>query len=160
MLFNQNFDDELEGLQQQYSMLCETINRLGEALVIETDITTCVKYERQLEKAKAEREQLDWHICTIKNQQLYPLLLKLDYTHQEQLFSLFIRKHQIAAFLIHGPSQDYGHHWLVNRLLKEIRRVADRPVLVDLDCLVHNPNPQTMWKQLGCHFGGNFDSQI
>lgn len=94
----------------------------------------------------------------IKNQQLYHLLLKLDYTDQEQLFSRFIRRNQIAAFLIHGSSQDYGQHWLTNRLLKKIRRVSDKPVLVDLDCLVHNPNSQTMWRELGRHFGGIKDS--
>ena len=156
MLLNQNFDNELEGLEQQYNILCETINRLREALILETDVTICVRDERRLEKAKSEREQLEWQIRQIKNRQLYPLLLKLDYTDQEQLFSRFIRRHEIGAFLIHGPSQDYGHHWLANRLLKEIRRVSDRPVLVDLDCLVYNPNPQIMWKQLGRHFGGNF----
>ncbi|MGI8501655.1 MAG: hypothetical protein ACR2LR_11015 [Hassallia sp.] len=158
MLSNQNFEDNLEGLQQQYNILIEKINRLRNALAIETDVTRCLQNEQLLEQAKVMQEQLDWQISQIKNQQLYHLLLKLDYTDQEQLFSRFIRRHQIAAFLIHGSSQDYGQHWLANRLLKEIRRVSDRPVLVDLDCLVYNPNSQTMWRELGRHFGGIKDS--
>ncbi|MBV6628020.1 MAG: hypothetical protein KI793_34730 [Rivularia sp. (in: Bacteria)] len=158
MLSNQSFDNNLEGLQQEYSILIEKINRLGSALAIETDVTRSLQYEQLLKQAKEKQEELDWQIRQIKNQQLYYLLQRLDYTEQEQLFSRFIRRQQIAAFMIHGSSQDYGQHWLANRLLKEIRRVSDRPVLVDLDCLVYNPNSQTMWKELGRHFGGIKDS--
>ncbi|MDF5736069.1 MULTISPECIES: hypothetical protein [unclassified Nostoc] len=158
MLSNQNFDNNLEGLQHDYSILIEKINRLGSALAIETDVTRSLQYEQLLKQAKEKREELDWQIRQIKNQQLYYLLQRLDYTEQEQLFSRFIRRQQIAAFMIHGCSQDYGQHWLANRLLKEIRRVSDRPVLVDLDCLVYNPNSQTMWRELGRHFGEIKDS--
>ncbi|WP_414587863.1 hypothetical protein [Scytonema sp. PCC 10023] len=158
MLSNQNFEDNLEGLQQQYNIFIEKINRLRNALAIETDVTRCLQYEQLLEQAKVKQEELDWQMSQIKNQRLYHSLLKLDYTDQEQLFSRFIWRHQIAAFLIHGSSQDYGQHWLANRLLKKIRRVSDRPVLVDLDCLVYNPNSQTMWRELGRHFGGIKDS--
>lgn len=158
MLYNQNFEDDLKGLQQHYNIVIEKISRLRNALAIETDVTRCLQYEQLLEQAKIMQEKLDWEISQHKNQQLYHLLLKLDYTDQEQLFSRFIRRHQIAAFLIHGSSQDYGQHWLANRLLKEIRRVSDRPVLVDLDCLVYNSNSQTMWRELGRHFGVIKDS--
>jgi hypothetical protein len=158
MLSNQNIENNLEGLQQEYSTLIEKINRLGNALVIETDVTRSLQYEQLLKQAREKQEELDWQIRQIRNQQLYYLLQRLDYTEQEQLFSRFIRRQQIAAFLIHGYSQDYGQHWLANRLLKEIRRVSDRPILVDLDCLVYNPNSQTMWRELGRHFGGIKDS--
>lgn len=158
MFPNQNVENNLEGLQEEYILLIEKINRLGGALAIETDVTRSLQYEQLLKQAKEKQEELDWQIRQIKNQQLYYLLQRLDYTDQEQLFSRFIRRQQVAAFLIHGCSQDYGQHWLANRLLREIRRVSDRPVLVDLDCLVYNPNSQTMWRELGRHFGGIKDS--
>lgn len=158
MFPNQNVENSLEGLQQQYNTLIENINILGHAIVIETDVTRRFQYEQLLKQAREMQRELDWQICQIRNQQLYNSLQRLDYTKQEQLFSRFIRKQQIAAFLIHGYSQDYGQHWLANRLLKEIRRASDRPILVDLDCLVYNPNSQTMWRELGRHFGGIKDS--
>lgn len=158
MFYNSEFENNLEEIQQQYHLFTEKINRLGNSLAIETDVTRCLQYEQQLQQAQAKRSELEWQIYQIKNQQLYHLLLRLDYTDQTQLFSRFIRRSQIAAFLIHGFSQEYGQHWLANRLLKEIRRVSDKPVLVDLDCLVYNPHPQTMWRALGRHFGGIKDS--
>lgn len=151
MLSNQSLNN-FEGLQQQYNSTTETINELRKALGYETDVITRLKYEHQIKENQKIQEQLNFQISQIKNHQLYYLLLKLDYTDQEQLFFRFTKRHQIAAFLIHGSSQDYGQYWLAKRLLKE--RVSDRPILVDTRCLFRNPNPQAMWKQIGRHFGG------
>ena len=55
----------------------------------------------------------------IERQQLREALLKLGYRPQARLFRQSIEKKPIGAYLIHGPTENYGQQWLVNRLLQQ-----------------------------------------
>ncbi|MCP4352631.1 MAG: hypothetical protein GY795_44815 [Desulfobacterales bacterium] len=65
---SKNSNLKLKELEEHWNVLSEKISRLRQALVLETDITTKFKYEKQLEAIEKEREQIVSEIQRIENQ--------------------------------------------------------------------------------------------
>jgi hypothetical protein len=152
-------ESDFEELQRAFDDTCEYIRRARLQLSIETDEVRRFEQERRLEDLTAEREQINFKLRQAKSQQIYKFLLELDYQAQERLFHKFIRNHQVSAFLIHGQSRDYGHHWLVKQLLHKISfRVADHPIRIDMCSSFRTPSPEEMWREFRRRFGGTTDS--
>jgi Caspase domain len=59
---------ELEGLEKQYDLWNEKLNRLSEARTMENDAATIFKQDKQLEEAKAEIDRLKLKIESIEQQ--------------------------------------------------------------------------------------------
>lgn len=54
----QRLERQCAGLQQQYDLFSEKIERLREALAIEVDVTNSFKLEKQLEKAQTDQDKI------------------------------------------------------------------------------------------------------
>ncbi|MFG6106830.1 hypothetical protein U2F10_31620 [Leptothoe sp. EHU-05/26/07-4] len=61
----QDLEAERAGLQRRHNLLSQKIQRLGEALDIETDPATRFKLEIQLQQAKAERDPISREISNL-----------------------------------------------------------------------------------------------
>ncbi|MEO0885220.1 MAG: trypsin-like peptidase domain-containing protein [Cyanobacteria bacterium J06648_10] len=55
----------------------------------------------------------------VERQELRESLLNLGYRSQSRLFRQLVEQKPIGAYLIHGPTENYGQQWLVNRLLQQ-----------------------------------------
>lgn len=153
MLIEQNLQTDIGALQHQYDLLSQKVQRLGEALAIETDVAEKFKLETQLKQAKEARDQIDLQICDLNSRQLYPYLLKLGYREQERLFVRFIRQYPVSAFLIHGEPE-HGQYWLLRRLvLNVIGSIAGKKVVVDLDCMVRSRSIDALWREIARSVG-------
>ena len=93
-----------------------------------------------------------WDVPDIEK--VHSALLKLGYQEQVGLFSKLARKHSIAAFLIHGPS-DHGQRWLLNRLVTQHipQSLAINPIAINLGTRSRKNVINSLWRELGGRFG-------
>lgn len=86
--------------------------------------------------------------------QVYRTLLKLGYRRQVQLFLRVLKKHSVAAFLIHGPPE-HGQRWLLNRLVSQYipNSLVGRKVVVDLARKARRNDVSALWRELGGRVG-------
>lgn len=61
----QNLSAERAGLQRRHDLLSQKIQRLGEALDIETDPATCFKLKIQLQRAKTDRAPISHELADL-----------------------------------------------------------------------------------------------
>jgi DNA repair exonuclease SbcCD ATPase subunit len=72
MLTSRNMTQKAQELQVQFDVLHEKIARLRKAVAIETDPTLKLKFEKQLEEAEAESEQIDRELQQLEQQREMP----------------------------------------------------------------------------------------
>lgn len=85
--------------------------------------------------------------------ELYNVLLNLDYQKQSISFRQFTQHKAAAAFLIQG-SRHYGQRWLLNRLAqKACKLVTDKIVLFPLRRVARSNDISALWRELAERVG-------
>ena len=88
----------------------------------------------------------------VDRERLYRWLLRLGYSRQVRLFRQFVRKHSVAALLIHG-SPYYGQRWLLNLLLVKYLPyvITSRDVKVGLTRRTRKFDATALWREFCTH---------
>lgn len=92
----------------------------------------------------------------IDSRQLYEDLQGLGYHQQTRLFRRFVESSNIGAFLVHGPSSDYGQRWLVNRLVQKFipgSLTHSKVIRVELKRVGRRNDINALWRELGGRVG-------
>lgn len=82
---------------------------------------------------------------------LLDALLALDYYAQEDIFLQCLAKSRVGVFLIHGDGDEYGHDWLLNRLLQHLRarRTKAKVVKINLGSYAAASDIDSLWSEVG-----------
>lgn len=141
-------ESKLQGLNYDWELCNEILQKLKKALRLEADVMRKIQLQEQveekenelntltedIEEKENELNQLEQQLKIIENgdnsnkqqdkeqtkQMLEFSLLHMDFLKQLDIFREFINSNRnIYGFLIHG-SINYGHIWLLKRLLQEI----------------------------------------
>jgi predicted RNase H-like nuclease (RuvC/YqgF family) len=64
----ENLQQKLKDLQKQYELLCEKIQRLKEAKIIETETSTIFKLEKQIQEAELERGRVEKEMKSVEKE--------------------------------------------------------------------------------------------
>ncbi|MEM8640049.1 MAG: trypsin-like peptidase domain-containing protein [Cyanobacteria bacterium P01_G01_bin.54] len=86
----------------------------------------------------------------VDRHQLHKTLLKLGYSAQARLFTKAIKRHAVAAFLIHGDL-GYGQRWLLNRLIQRHlpHCLNGKTITIGLNRLGRRNTAVAFWRELG-----------
>ncbi|MBN3942436.1 MAG: hypothetical protein V7L21_18555 [Nostoc sp.] len=154
MSSDQRLEQKRQGLQQQYDLVAEKLNRLRFDYAIVTDVLIRFEREKQIEQTEGELKELEQQLYyleqSVSSERLYQALLKLGYRKQTREFRKFIEVHSTAAFLIHG-SPDYGQRWLLNRLVVQHvpSIITGKIVRIDLSRISRRSDINALWRELG-----------
>lgn len=110
---------KIKGLKEELKDLNEKITSLRQDLGKEAGGSVRFQLKKEIEKAEAERDDLEKRISRQGVVQLHDALFEMDHTEQVRRFRRFAETQRAAAFLIHGP-QECGHVWLLKRLLRTV----------------------------------------
>jgi hypothetical protein len=136
-------------LQVQFDVLHEKIARLRKAVAIETDPTLKLKFEKQLEEAEAEREQIDRELQQLEQQQETWKAVSVQpdipeppsYLNTGLSEPVFEKTRKIASetqvFICYARED----HEVAKKLYKDLKRVGVTPWLDTEDIL-----PGQNWK--------------
>lgn len=88
-------------------------------------------------------------------QRLHQALLRLNYRSQERGVRKWLHGRAVAAFIIHGPTDEYGQHWLLNRLIASHTPLSTtaKAITVDLRSALRGADPHSLWRELGRRVG-------
>lgn len=86
----------------------------------------------------------------IERHQLKETLMQLGYRPQARLFRKLIEQNPIGAYLVHGPTEQYGQQWLVNRLLQQYvpTSLTAKKIRIELDRVGRRNDVDAMWVEL------------
>jgi inactive STAND len=154
MSSDQRLEQKRQGLQQQYDLVAEKLNRLRLDHAIATDTLVRFEREKQIEQTEGELKELEQQLYyleqSVSSERLYQALLRLGYRQQTREFRKFIEVYSTAAFLIHG-SPDYGQRWLLNRLVVQHvpNIITGKIVRIDLSRIARRSDINALWRELG-----------
>lgn len=159
MPLDQHLQRKRDELQEQYELLCEEIQSLKKAKIIE-DLSPGERFrlKKQIEEAEAERETVAQQIedldKTASSDSLYRTLIKLGYRQQVRVFRQLIEAESVGCFLIHG-SPEYGQRWLLNRLVVQYVPycMTSKVVKVDLGRIGRRSDVSALWRELSGRLG-------
>ncbi|MBF2028834.1 MAG: trypsin-like peptidase domain-containing protein [Oscillatoriales cyanobacterium C42_A2020_001] len=92
----------------------------------------------------------------VDSRQLYEDLMTLGFEKQTRSFRRFIQASKVGAFLVHGPSYEYGQRWLVNRLVQKFITyclTAGKVVQVKLYRASRSSDVNAVWRELSKKVG-------
>ncbi|MCW5316730.1 hypothetical protein GTQ43_23810 [Nostoc sp. KVJ3] len=165
MSSEQHLQDEIDGLQENYSLVAEKLKRLRRDYAIATDTLIRFQLEKQIEQTGTELQELDRQIAdleqTLSSGKVYRALLKLGYREQTRAFRKFIETHSVGAFLISG-SLYYGQRWLLNRLVRQNvpNIMTGKVVRIELSRIARRSDSAALWRELGGRVGLGRQSSI
>ncbi len=154
MSSDQRLEQKRQGLQQQYDLVAEKLNRLRRDYAIATDTLIRFERENQIQQTEAELNELEQQLYyleqSVSSERLYHALLKLGYRKQTREFRKFIEVNSTAAFLIHG-SPEYGQRWLLNRLVVQHvpNIITGKIVRIELSRISRRSDINALWRELG-----------
>lgn len=100
-------------------------------------------------------EELERIWKPVESEQVREVLMGLGYRAQVMAFQRLLTHRPIGAYLIHGPSEEYGQQWLLNRLLTQFLRysVTAKGIRIELNRVGRRNDVTALWQELGKHAG-------
>jgi hypothetical protein len=92
----------------------------------------------------------------VDSQHLYEELWGLGYRQQARLFRRLVDSTSVGAFLVYGPSSEYGQRWLINRLVQQFIPgclTTGKVVRIELSRIGRKSDVNALWRELAGRVG-------